>query len=119
LAEQRLMRYLDRRPPRVGIPVERQQAMTPERIDDALHRATVDLQRRQLGSWHEASRVIRPLPDRHEPEDKLPGRLPADGVTARVQKLGPSPERSRDPAGVAIRLERQDPSATSIEGFGE
>ncbi len=40
-AEQRLVRDLDRRLPRRGIPVERQEPVAPERLDHAVHRVGV------------------------------------------------------------------------------
>ena len=93
LPEEGLVRDLDRGLPRVGIAIEREQPVTPERLDHGVHRLRLG-ERRELRTPDAPPRVLGALAQRDEPEEQLPA-----GVAARsrssVRTAAPRVGRAR------------------------
>ena len=113
------MRDLDGRLPGRRVAIEREEPVATVGVDGRLHRARVDLDRRQLGERDPTARVRRPLAECHEPEEELADGFPAAGLSGRVQVLGAGGEGPADAPDLTVRLEREAPVVASIVELGE
>jgi hypothetical protein len=78
------MRDLDGRLSGRGVAIEGKQPVTTVRVDGRLHRARVNLDRRQFEERNPTARVRRTLAQRHQPEEELADGLPAGRLACRV-----------------------------------
>ena len=103
-AEQGFVCDLDRRLPRVGIAIEREQPVAPERLDDRIHRLRIG-QRRELRTPDAATRVLRALAEGDQPQEQLPAGVSRALVHRFEQRLSPSRERAGHPADAPVGVE--------------
>src|SRR5262245_53415918 len=72
LAEQRLVRDLDRGGPRSRVAIEGEQARATEGVDRLRHRPLVDLDRAELAPVDAAAGVLCALAERDQSQEELP-----------------------------------------------
>ena len=113
------MADLDRRLAGRGLPVEREEAVGPERLQHAVHRTGLDLKAVELAPRDASPRVLPTLPERHEPEEDLPDRAPSLRVHRPIDLVGPGRERTGHAADVPIRGKREPVFIASLEELGE
>ena len=102
------MRDLDRGLAALGVAVERQQPVSPERLDHRVHGPGVG-EREQLGAPNAPAGALGSVAERHQPQEQLTARMARRSVQRLEQRLGPPGKRSRDASDRAVGLEREGP----------
>ncbi len=101
------MRDLDRRFPCGGLPVERQQPVATEGLDDGIDRVLVCLDRIELRAGDPPPGVLPTLTEGNQTQEQLLGGPSAIGVHGCVVAFRPAGQRAGDPADRTVGRERQ------------
>ena len=90
------MRDLHVRAPGHRIPIEAQEPVSTEHVEDAVQLLEVDAELLELGLQHATASVAGPFAERDESQEDQTGAVARFGAEAGEQALGALHERSRD-----------------------
>jgi hypothetical protein len=118
-ADQCLVREFDRRLPRRRVTVEGQEPMAAERLDHAIDRAAIDLERVELRTGDTAARVLCSLARFDQTQEQLATGLLLGLIERREELLGSPHERPRDPPDHSVGAVGHRPPVPAFEQLGQ
>ncbi len=119
LPEEGLVGNLDRWFSGGGIPIEGQEAMSVERVQDGVHRRSVDRQRIDLGQTDAPSGVLGAFTERDQSQEELPRRAALVSLQPPEERLGTLRQRSLETTHRDVVVHRQLARLTAVEHLGE
>ncbi len=110
---------LNRGLPRRRLPIEREQAVTPEGVHDRVDGTPADVERLELTPADASTGVLATLAEGDETQEDLLDRSASAGVHRRVDALGSGGQGARDPADLPVSGRSQPVPITPFEKLRE